>query len=115
SAKAAELLEAVGLSHRIHHLPSKLSVGERQRVAIARALANDPSLILADEPTGNLDSKTAIEILELFERLHRQRHITLIIVTHWEGLADYATRTIRLHDGRIILDQKMAPRQNAVV
>jgi putative ABC transport system ATP-binding protein len=98
----------VGLGHRLHHLPSKLSVGERQRVAIARALANDPSIILADEPTGNLDSKSATEILELFEKLNRQRGITLIVVTHWEGLADYASRTIRLHDGRVILDQQMS-------
>ena len=106
AAKAKELLDAVGLSHRIDHLPSRLSVGERQRVAIARALANEPSLILADEPTGNLDSKTAIEILELFSTLHRQRGITLIVVTHWEGLADYATRTIRLADGRVISDER---------
>ena len=106
AAKAKELLDAVGLSHRIDHLPSRLSVGERQRVAIARALANEPSLILADEPTGNLDSKTAIEILELFSALHRQRGITLIVVTHWEGLADYATRTIRLADGRVISDER---------
>jgi putative ABC transport system ATP-binding protein len=105
AARAEDLLHTVGLSHRLHHLPSKLSVGERQRVAIARALANGPNLILADEPTGNLDSKSAIEILELFERLNRERGITLIVVTHWEGLTDYATRTIRLHDGRVILDQ----------
>ena len=111
AAKAGELLHAVGLSHRLHHLPSKLSVGERQRVAVARALANEPSLILADEPTGNLDSKSAIEILELFENLNRQRGITLIVVTHWEGLTDYATRTIRLHDGRIILDQESGVRR----
>jgi putative ABC transport system ATP-binding protein len=105
-AKAVELLAAVGLSHRMDHLPSKLSVGERQRVAIARALANDPSLILADEPTGNLDSKTAIEILELFANLNRQRGITLVVVTHWEGLADYCSRTIRLLDGRILSDER---------
>jgi putative ABC transport system ATP-binding protein len=108
AAKAEDLLKTVGLGHRLHHLPSKLSVGERQRVAIARALANDPSIILADEPTGNLDSKSATEILELFEKLNRQRGITLIVVTHWEGLADYASRTIRLHDGRVILDQQMS-------
>jgi putative ABC transport system ATP-binding protein len=107
SAKAAELLHAVGLSHRLDHLPSKLSVGERQRVAIARALANDPSLILADEPTGNLDSKTAVEILELFATLHRFRGITLIVVTHWEGLADYCTRKIRLRDGRVLSDERI--------
>jgi putative ABC transport system ATP-binding protein len=107
TAKAVELLHAVGLSHRLDHLPSKLSVGERQRVAIARALANDPSLILADEPTGNLDSKTAVEILELFSRLHRERGITLIVVTHWEGLADYCTRRIHLRDGRVTADDRL--------
>lgn len=108
--KALELLDAVGLLHRVDHLPSKLSVGERQRVAIARALANDPSLILADEPTGNLDSKTAVDILELFTKLHQQRGITLVVVTHWEGLADYCTRRIRLLDGRLVADERMPPR-----
>ena len=108
-AKAAELLSAVGLSHRLDHLPSKLSVGERQRVAIARALANGPSLILADEPTGNLDSKTAVEILELFATLHRERGITLVVVTHWEGLADFCTRKIHLIDGRIVSDERTVP------
>ncbi len=105
--KAMELLDAVGLIHRVDHLPSKLSVGERQRVAIARALANGPSLILADEPTGNLDSKTAIDILELFTELHQKRGITLVVVTHWEGLADYCTRRIRLLDGRVVSDERM--------
>jgi putative ABC transport system ATP-binding protein len=103
--KAARLLEAVGLSHRVHHLPSRLSVGERQRVAIARALANDPAVLLADEPTGNLDSRTAFGILDLFTQLHNERSLTLIIVTHWEALTDYATRVIRLLDGRIVEDQ----------
>jgi len=105
--KATELLTTVGLAHRLDHLPSKLSVGERQRVAIARALANDPSLILADEPTGNLDSKSAVEILELFSALNRDRKITLVVVTHWQGLAEYCTRLIRLSDGRVVSDEKM--------
>lgn len=107
--KAMELLDAVGLIHRVHHLPSKLSVGERQRVAIARALANDPSLILADEPTGNLDSKSAIDIMELFTTLNKQRGITLVVVTHWEGLAEFCTRRIRLLDGRLVSDERMPP------
>lgn len=104
AAKAARLLNAVALGHRLHHLPNRLSVGERQRVAIARALANDPVLLLADEPTGNLDSQTARGILELFTQLHSERGLTLVIVTHWEALAAYATRVIRLRDGRIIED-----------
>ncbi|MCI0680614.1 MAG: ABC transporter ATP-binding protein [Gemmataceae bacterium] len=104
--KAARLLDAVGLGHRLHHLPSRLSVGERQRVAIARALANDPAVLLADEPTGNLDSRTALGILDLFTQLHDQRGLTLVIVSHWEALADYATRVIRLRDGRIVEDHE---------
>ncbi len=106
--KAAKLLAAVGLSQRAGHLPSRLSVGERQRVAIARALANDPVLLLADEPTGNLDSHTAMGILELFTQLHRDRDLTLVIVTHWETLAEFATRVVRLLDGRIIMDEAVA-------
>ncbi|MCE9529789.1 MAG: ABC transporter ATP-binding protein [Planctomycetes bacterium] len=106
--KATQLLEAVGLAHRSEHLPSQLSVGERQRVAIARALANDPPLILADEPTGNLDSRTAQSILDLFSKLHEERGLTLIVVTHWEPLVDYATRVIRLKDGRVASDEYIA-------
>ncbi|MBI3821327.1 MAG: ABC transporter ATP-binding protein [Planctomycetes bacterium] len=109
--KARELLTAVGLSHRVDHLPSKLSVGERQRVAIARALANGPSLILADEPTGNLDSKNATEILELFAQLNKHRGITLVVVTHWEGLADYCSRQIHLKDGHVVSDERMTVRE----
>jgi putative ABC transport system ATP-binding protein len=99
--RAADLLQAVGMSHRRHHLPSQLSVGERQRVAIARALANDPVLVLADEPTGNLDSHTAAEVLELFADLHRARGKTLIVITHSQEVADRAQRAIRLKDGRV--------------
>lgn len=101
--RARELLERVGLSHRADHLPRRLSVGERQRVAIARALANRPSLLLADEPTGNLDSATAEAIFGLFDSLHAEG-ITLVLVTHDPLLAKRAQRTVTLHDGRLISD-----------
>ena len=99
--RARELLEAVGLGHRIHHLPSQLSGGEQQRVAIARALINDPEIILADEPTGNLDSKTGKQIMEIFRDLHKKGK-TLILVTHDEEVAGYAERVVRIRDGRIL-------------
>jgi putative ABC transport system ATP-binding protein len=103
--KAAELLETVGIAHRASHLPTDMSVGERQRVAVARALANDPPLLLADEPTGNLDSHTAGTVFELFDRLHREQHKTLVIVTHDDDLARRAQRIVRMHDGRIVETQ----------
>ncbi len=102
--RAAELLESVGMSHRAKHLSSQLSVGERQRVAIARSLANDPALLMADEPTGNLDSHTEQEILALFDRLHEERGMTLITVTHSEDIGRRANRLIRLRDGKIVED-----------
>jgi putative ABC transport system ATP-binding protein len=101
--RAREALESVGLGNRIHHKPNELSGGQRQRVAIARALVNRPSIILADEPTGNLDSKTGIEILALFEDLYEMGN-TLIVVTHEESVARHARRIIRLHDGLIASD-----------
>jgi putative ABC transport system ATP-binding protein len=100
SARASELLKLVGMSHRLHHRPPQLSVGERQRIAIARALANDPQVLLADEPTGNLDSRTAVEVLDLFAHLHRDKGMTLILVTHGQEVADRAERIIRMRDGR---------------
>lgn len=100
-ARANRLLDEVGLSHRRSHRPSRLSIGERQRVAIARALANEPSLLLADEPTGNLDSKSQDEVLDLLGRLRRERSLTLVIVTHSHEVAAAADREIRLRDGRI--------------
>lgn len=102
--KAVELLDTVGMGHRANHLPLKLSVGERQRVAIARALANDPILLLADEPTGNLDSRNAAEIFDLFERLHREKGMTIVLITHDPDLADRAQRIIRMQDGRLKSD-----------
>ncbi|HEY7329994.1 MAG TPA: ABC transporter ATP-binding protein [Gemmataceae bacterium] len=101
SAKASELLKLVGMSHRLHHRPPQLSVGERQRIAIARSLANDPLLLLADEPTGNLDSRTAAEVLDLFAHLNRDKGMTLVMVTHGQEVADRAQRIIRMRDGRI--------------
>ncbi len=99
--RAYELLESVGLGHRLHHHPPKLSVGERQRVAIARALSNSPELLLADEPTGNLDTKNALEVLELLSHLHRDRGMTIVMVTHGADIAERAQRTVRMLDGRI--------------
>ena len=101
--RARVALENVGLGNRLHHRPNELSGGQRQRVAIARALVNRPSIILADEPTGNLDSKTGIEILALFEELYEQGN-TLIVVTHEESVARHARRIIRLRDGLIASD-----------
>jgi putative ABC transport system ATP-binding protein len=102
--KAAELLAAVGLTHRARHLPSRLSVGERQRVAIARALANGPALLLADEPTGNLDSRTADDILELFAALRNDLGMTRVLVTHSPEVAARAGRVVRMKDGRVVDD-----------
>ncbi len=102
--KAETILQAVGLGHRMKHKPNELSGGERQRVAVARALVNDPSIILADEPTGNLDTKTSYEIMELFEEIHKKGN-TVIIVTHEEDIARYAHRIIRIRDGVIERDE----------
>ncbi len=107
-AKAAEALARVGLADRIYHRPNELSGGEQQRVAIARALINDPDIILADEPTGNLDSKTGLEIIGLFQRLNREHGITVIYVTHSRETAEYTQRIVSLRDGRIIEDEPVA-------
>ena len=101
--RAREALENVGLGDRVHHRPNELSGGQRQRVAIARALVTRPSIILADEPTGNLDSKTGVEIMNLFEQLYAQGN-TLIVVTHEEDIAQHARRIVRLRDGLIESD-----------
>jgi putative ABC transport system ATP-binding protein len=102
--KARELLEMVGMSHRLNHLPQKLSVGERQRVAIARSLANDPIALLADEPTGNLDSVTAEGVFEMFAYLHRERGMTIVLITHDEEFGHRAQRLIRMQDGHVKSD-----------
>jgi putative ABC transport system ATP-binding protein len=103
--KAMVSLNEVGLTNRVKHKPNELSGGQRQRVAIARALVNNPSIILADEPTGNLDSKTSWEIMGLFEEIHRKGN-TIIVVTHEEDIARYAHRIIRLKDGLVESDEK---------
>lgn len=102
--RAEETLKSVGLSDRMKHRPNELSGGQRQRVAVARALVNDPSIVLADEPTGNLDSKTSLEILGLLEEIHRLGN-TIIVVTHEEDVAEHAHRIIRMIDGRIASDE----------
>ncbi len=100
--RAVELLRAVGLEHRLHHFPAKLSGGERQRVAIARSLANGPSVLLADEPTGNLDSVSAQLVLDLIVRLHKEQRMTLVLVTHDMSIARRASRTLSMKDGQFL-------------
>jgi len=104
--RAVELLRMVQLDHRVDHLPDELSGGERQRVAIARALSVYPPILLADEPTGNLDTNTGIEILKLIHELHQRLHSTILIVTHDPGVADQCPRTVKLRDGKIVEDYR---------
>ncbi|MEM9918481.1 MAG: ABC transporter ATP-binding protein [Bacteroidota bacterium] len=104
-AKAAHVLESVGLADRMDHKPNELSGGQRQRVAVARALVNDPAIILADEPTGNLDTKTSVEIMGLFEEIHQAGN-TVILVTHEPDIAEHSHRIIRLRDGLVESDQR---------
>jgi putative ABC transport system ATP-binding protein len=99
------VLGLVGLSERLDHTPNQLSGGQQQRVAIARALVNRPSLILADEPTGNLDSATSAEIMRLFQKLNRDQSITIVLVTHETDIAEYAKRQIHFKDGLVVSDR----------
>ncbi len=109
--RAMEALTIVGLQGREHHLPSQLSGGQQQRVAIARALVNKPPLILADEPTGNLDTRTSLEIMDIFQKLNQDSKISIILVTHEPDIASYTRRHVVFRDGKVIRDETVQPRQ----
>ncbi|HEX4997127.1 MAG TPA: ABC transporter ATP-binding protein [Terriglobia bacterium] len=111
--RAREELGVVGLADRERNMPNQLSGGQQQRVAIARSLVNNPSLILADEPTGALDTRTSIEVMEIFQRLNRERNLTIIIVTHEPDIAQYAQRVVEFRDGRIRRDHPIENRHDA--
>jgi len=111
--RALAALDAVGLRDRAEHHPNQLSGGQQQRVAIARALLNDPSILLADELTGNLDSRTALEVMDIFQRLKEERRLTIVLITHEPQIAEYASRIIRFKDGRIVSDQPNVSRRAA--
>jgi putative ABC transport system ATP-binding protein len=111
--RAMDALRIVGLGERFHHFPNQLSGGQQQRVAIARSLITEPSIILADEPTGNLDTRTSIEVMDIFQRLNRERGITIVLITHEMDIAEHGTRLVRFRDGKIQVDQKVLRRRNA--
>jgi putative ABC transport system ATP-binding protein len=111
--RAIEVLEAVGLGDRADHHPNQLSGGQQQRVAIARALINEPSILLADEPTGNLDTRTSIEVMDIFQRLNRERGITVVLITHEMDIAEYGTRIVSFRDGLVVADKPVAKRRLA--
>jgi putative ABC transport system ATP-binding protein len=111
--RAMDALKIVGLGDRFHHFPNQLSGGQQQRVAIARSLINEPSIILADEPTGNLDTRTSIEVMDIFQRLNRERGITIVLITHEMDIAEHGSRFVRFRDGKIQIDQKITKRRNA--
>ena len=114
-ARAADSLRAVGLGERLGHYPNQLSGGQQQRVAIARALVNKPALLLADEPTGNLDTKTSIEVMEIFQRLNEEHGLTIVLVTHERDIAEYGTRILHFRDGRVRSDELVKLRRRAAV
>ena len=107
------MLAAVGLADRTSHHPNQLSGGQQQRVAIARALINNPSILLADEPTGNLDSRTSIEVMGLFQRLNIERGITVVLITHEHDIAEYGTRVVAFRDGVVKADRTVTSRDAA--
>ncbi len=111
--RAMNVLSMVGLGERYHHMPNQLSGGQQQRVAIARALVNEPAMLLADEPTGNLDTRTSIEVMGIFQRLNKEHGITVLLITHELDIAEYGTRLIRFRDGRVVSDQQVARRRDA--
>jgi putative ABC transport system ATP-binding protein len=111
--RATEMLELVGLGNRTDHHPNQLSGGQQQRVAIARALINNPSILLADEPTGNLDTRTSIEVMGIFQRLNQERGITVVLITHEMDIAEYGTRTVTFRDGQVVADKSVARRRQA--
>jgi putative ABC transport system ATP-binding protein len=111
--RAQALLDAVGIGQRAHHTPNQLSGGQQQRVAIARALVNEPEILLADEPTGNLDSRTSIEIMEVLQRLNREQRITIVLITHESDIAEYGTRVIAFRDGRVVKDEPVPRTRDA--
>jgi putative ABC transport system ATP-binding protein len=111
--RAIEMLELVGLGNRTDHHPNQLSGGQQQRVAIARALINNPSILLADEPTGNLDTRTSIEVMGIFQRLNQERGITVVLITHELDIAEYGTRTVTFRDGQVVADKAVARRRQA--
>lgn len=113
--RARELLEKVGLGERLDHMPNEISGGQKQRVAIARALANRPPIIFADEPTGNLDSASSVEIMEIFTRLNREEGTTVVLVTHEPDIAEFADRILTFRDGRVISDVKKSERKKGEV
>ena len=106
--RALAMLDAVGLADRVDHMPNQLSGGQQQRVAIARALVNDPAILLADEPTGNLDSATSREVLDMFRRLNAERGITVILITHDHEIAAHGNRIVQFHDGLVVRDEARA-------
>lgn len=112
--RAREVLTTVALADRERSIPSQLSGGQQQRVAIARALINNPSIILADEPTGSLDTRTSVEVMEIFQRLNLERNLTIVIVTHEPDIARYAERIVRFRDGRVLRDTAVENRKNAL-